>query len=61
MKSKAGLKLNDISACDNTTYSGNNNSTKALGVNTTVISGGHKINLKVLDQLMKEKLKGIKA
>lgn len=66
MKNRANLKIGDVTNVDSSTILVNN-STKAIShpdggsIGTTVISGNHKIHLKVVDKMMKEKLKMMKA
>jgi hypothetical protein len=53
-----GIKINDISAVDNShVYQNNSNKAASSNLGTTVISGNHRIHLKVVDKMMKEKLK----
>lgn len=53
-----GLRLGDISAVDNSAI--NHSSKASAGVATTLIQGNNRIHLKVVDKMMKEKLKMLK-
>lgn len=58
LSAKTGLKIGDISAVGDISIQ--NNSSKAAAGGTTVISGYHRIHLKVVDKMIKEKLKMMK-